>query len=383
MGKFDLQIFKSPTGLTAGRRYLAECESIRGWAILLVILFHWSTFGLATWNQPIEDPNPILSFLYAGNTGVTLFFVLSGFLLSMPWFRGRTVKMIPFYRNRLLRIMPMYFVLVAIGTLYSQQYWSGLQTLLFYNINPLTLWPFGAVLWSLVIEMQFYLVLPILMTAIRTDYYRFIGQTMIIALIGAYLFILFSPDEVLDAQTRVALLNTLLGRSPNFLAGILCAWIYVRLEPGRMAAGDQRGLMAWKGDIFLLLILIILSLQFMRVAGIGILAVETEWPIRHGIEGLLWAIFIFVIVSYPLKTRMIFVNGAVNTLGILAYSLYLLHFPLMTLLMSVIYSEPEAWFTQPVWQAVIVSLGMFTVFVVLSAVTYALIERPFLALKAR
>lgn len=369
--------------MTEGRRYLAECESIRGWAILLVILFHWSTFGLATWNQPIEDPNPILAFIYAGNSGVTLFFVLSGFLLSMPWLRGRTVKMVPFYRNRLLRIMPLYFVLVAIATVYHQQYWTGLQTLLFYNVQPLTLWPFGAVLWSLVIEMQFYLVLPVLMTVSRKDNYRFIGQAMIVALVGAYLAIIFSPDAFLDEKTRLSLQDTLLGRSPNFLAGILCAWIYVRSESRRAAIVSQRGVMAWRGDFFLLLILVILSMQFMRVAEIGTLAVETEWPIRHGVEGFLWAILIYVIVAYPLKIRGLFVNSAVNTLGILAYSLYLLHFPLLTFLMAVIYPEPASWFTQPIWQAVAVSIGMLMGFVLLSALTYAVIERPFLALKAR
>jgi peptidoglycan/LPS O-acetylase OafA/YrhL len=365
----SLEMFKAPTGLTAGRQYLAECESIRGWAIVLVIFFHYSAYS--TLHSPIKNPNPVMAFVYAGNSGVTLFFVLSGFLLSMPWLRGRTVKIIPFYRNRLLRIMPMYFFVVAIGTIYHQQYWTGLQTLLFYNLTPITLRPFGVVLWSLVIEMQFYLVLPILMTVSRKDNYRFIGWALIVASIGAYFYILFSPEEILDPKARLSLQNTLLGRSPNFLAGILCAWMYVKLEPRHMAASYLRGLPAWKGDVFLLLILIILSWQFIQVAKIGISAAEKVWPIRHGIEGFLWAILIYVIVSYPLKMRRLLVNHAMNTLGILAYSLYLLHFPLMTMLISVIYPRSASWFTQPLWQAITVLIGMLMVFV------------PFLSLKAR
>ena len=91
-GKFR-RLFTLPSGLSPGRRYLEECESVRGWAIILVFLFHWQ--GGIRGYDPIEgQPSLLLSFLYAGSTGVTLFFVLSGFLLSLP-FAGASLQLNP------------------------------------------------------------------------------------------------------------------------------------------------------------------------------------------------------------------------------------------------------------------------------------------------
>ena len=76
----------SATGLRAGSVFHAELESLRGIAILLVVVYHLAGqpvwFGYPKW--PLAHP-----FIDAGHSGVTLFFVLSAFLLAMPFLRER------------------------------------------------------------------------------------------------------------------------------------------------------------------------------------------------------------------------------------------------------------------------------------------------------
>ena len=77
-----LQLINLKAGVRHESTYLHQLESLRGVAILLVFLFH--VYGI-TCGMVEQQPSFLLSFITGGNTGVTLFFVLSGFLLSLPW----------------------------------------------------------------------------------------------------------------------------------------------------------------------------------------------------------------------------------------------------------------------------------------------------------
>ena len=71
-----------PAGLRSQQAYLPALETLRGIAILLVVLFHYHGI-LGGPRSP--DTSLALRVIAAGNTGVTLFFVLSGFLLARPF----------------------------------------------------------------------------------------------------------------------------------------------------------------------------------------------------------------------------------------------------------------------------------------------------------
>jgi peptidoglycan/LPS O-acetylase OafA/YrhL len=137
-------------------------DLLRALAIIVVVIYHAGIFGFAL-------PYDIHRF---GWIGVDLFFVLSGYLIGgqllAPLTRGETTKLGRFFARRALRIMPAYLVVLGI--------YFGLPSLReFPEISPL--WKFlvsvqniglhgGTAFshaWSLAIEDQFYLLLPVVL----------------------------------------------------------------------------------------------------------------------------------------------------------------------------------------------------------------------------
>ena len=169
-----------PAGIRRSTAYSPELESLRGLAILLVFLYHADEMiggghGYATGNLV----SPLRAFMTAGHTGVTLFFVLSAFLLSRPFLAeargGKRVRLSNFTVRRALRIMPLYVATVAVAVALSPHtasaVFGGIQSLVFLNsftglVEPL--FPYSTVWWSLATEVQFYLLLPLLGIALRS-----------------------------------------------------------------------------------------------------------------------------------------------------------------------------------------------------------------------
>src|SRR5262245_60933990 len=109
-----------PAGVRESSGYLPEIESLRGVAIALVVWFHADGFVRypgATIDEPVS---PLLAFLRAGHTGVDLFFVLSGFLLALPFLDealgGTPVSVRRYFSRRALRILPLYYLAVVAST---------------------------------------------------------------------------------------------------------------------------------------------------------------------------------------------------------------------------------------------------------------------------
>lgn len=125
------------------------------------------------WNIGQE---PLLSsFAVFGRTGVVLFFVLSGFLLFMPYakallFQEQWPSPRTFYLRRIFRIWPGYYVtLLLMILLFEQQYlqpdhWKQLSLFLTFlmDSSPQTWQQLDGPFWTLAIEWQFYMLLPLI-----------------------------------------------------------------------------------------------------------------------------------------------------------------------------------------------------------------------------
>jgi peptidoglycan/LPS O-acetylase OafA/YrhL len=125
------------------------------------------------------------SFLYFGKYGVTLFFVLSGFLLFMPFakallFEQTWPSIRQFYLRRVFRILPAYYLsLILIVLLFQRQYlqpqhWKelGLFFVFFMDSSRATFKQLNAPFWTLAIEWQYYMLLPLLVLGMRLIVWR-------------------------------------------------------------------------------------------------------------------------------------------------------------------------------------------------------------------
>jgi len=157
------------------RPVMPELDSLRGIAILVVLFFHG--FGIA---NATNMPRPLRMFIIAtmgGWSGVYLFFVLSGFLITgiLLDSKAKPDYYRRFYIRRALRILPAFYLLLLVlwivprtGILYGRQVgWRFLTLSFFYLANVTTIFGVPAqytALWSLAVEEHFYLAWP---TAIR------------------------------------------------------------------------------------------------------------------------------------------------------------------------------------------------------------------------
>lgn len=161
------------------RSHLAVLTGLRGWAALWVFIYHlWGKAGHPVFAVSMAgftlDLTPLVSM---GLSGVSIFFVLSGFLLSIPfaeWQAGRRDRpdLGHYLFRRVMRVFPAYYVQLAIllllAVLIPGQGGIGnvadlvRHLFMLFMPPPLGTTPINLVWWTLPIEFSFYLALPLL-----------------------------------------------------------------------------------------------------------------------------------------------------------------------------------------------------------------------------
>jgi len=151
----------------AGEARSARIESLRALAALSVVMGHAFLYCYVSATITHKYLNRVL--LEGGFGGVDFFFVLSGYLLFWPFARssfatGETVSIRRYALNRALRILPLYYVVVIVlfvlqhhgGT--AGQWWRfGVFA---QNFSSSTLYSLDSPMWTLAVEVQFYVGLP-------------------------------------------------------------------------------------------------------------------------------------------------------------------------------------------------------------------------------
>ncbi|HET9088606.1 MAG TPA: acyltransferase [Acidobacteriaceae bacterium] len=145
--------------------HIPKLDSLRGAAILLVLTYH--AYGGSVDYRTWHGLSRFLVYLSRyGYTGVELFFVLSGFLITNILLAGKHKPnyYLEFYRRRALRILPAYLAVLLVIKLGIGVTWKYIVACLLYIANMAGL--VGArsseyaPLWSLAVEEQFYLLWP-------------------------------------------------------------------------------------------------------------------------------------------------------------------------------------------------------------------------------
>jgi peptidoglycan/LPS O-acetylase OafA/YrhL len=187
--------------------HIPALDGLRGCAILGVLLLHLTSAMTAPAGLPARLVKQAFSI---GWTGVDLFFVLSGFLITGILYdaRGTPHRFRTFYARRALRILPLYYgfilLLFAVPPLVgAAAYATPWRQQLPYWLYVQNFWPmrsgaldFAGHLWSLAIEEQFYLVWPLLVFTLSR---RAMLRVCVACVAGALAFriaCVFTVDEL-------------------------------------------------------------------------------------------------------------------------------------------------------------------------------------------
>jgi len=158
-----------------GNNYIIQLDGLRFFAVLMVMIAHWMQWQ---WTNPI-----VVNFPFGH--GVTLFFVLSGFLITRILltnrdnsFKTNTSKkhlIKNFYIRRFLRIFPIYYLLIfflfAIDYKNTREFFPWLVSYssnIYQSIHNVYVGDFNH-FWSLAVEEQFYLFWPFLILFIKPN----------------------------------------------------------------------------------------------------------------------------------------------------------------------------------------------------------------------
>lgn len=305
---------------------------------------------------------------YGGGYGVFFFFALTGYLLFWPFAKryfggGDSIDLRRYAVNRALRILPLYYAVVIVVLLLQEHnpglgVWARFLTFT-ETLSPGTAGRIVGPAWSLVVELCFYLLLPLLAWAVariaRGSVAR--GAAILIALGLASLAVrvvtIYSADPI-DPLWRLNLPATFL----FFVPGMLLALLRVSWEGRRPAWLRGPPL---QGDIWILasiplwalVVLVSYSLDFLVGVAAFLIVGACVLPIRTG----------------PLTNALQWRPLAV--IGVASYSLYLWHVP-------VIKAEIDAGSSTGFWALTAIAVP---VCILVALASYAVIERPFLRLR--
>ena len=244
--------FRRPTA--PGRRYVPEIDGLRCLAIAAVIAFHLAGFVAAQTPGGFGsvDRDPVYRLARAGHVGVQLFFVISGMVVALPFAAhrlagGRRVVLRDFYLRRVTRIEPPYvialcfwlaaFGLSGLGPAPWRTMVRHFPASLVYLHNAVYHRPSDVMppAWSLEVEVQFYLLAPLLALAfaLRRGRRAVLAAAIVVLTVGQrWLRPAGSPNGLTIAQ-----------EGQHFLVGLLLADLWVtgwRDVPARRP---------WAGDV--------------------------------------------------------------------------------------------------------------------------------------
>jgi peptidoglycan/LPS O-acetylase OafA/YrhL len=245
---------------------LGGIEGLRAVAAISVLVFHLSQVYV-TMDHPLYGS--LAFFLKPLQLGVTVFFVLSGFLLYRPFAAailrtGEFPDVGRYVRSRALRILPLYWVVLlavcllfnvaalgagsmAVGALRDPTVLLA-DGLLVQNYFPSTLWTGVGPAWSLAVEVVFYALLPLIGAAafrlarrsnrLPSRIWFALAPVALLELIGvcgkaASVYVVPGPIGTFTSGAHSIIERGFLAQADGFAWGMLVAVLYIQVRDGR------------------------------------------------------------------------------------------------------------------------------------------------------
>jgi peptidoglycan/LPS O-acetylase OafA/YrhL len=352
--------------VTSRGEYIAEVDGIRFVAISLVLVFHAVMNLLASRGALGPDwslkNGELVRCLASGWYGVEIFFVLSGFVVGLPFARSYlggapAPELRSYYLRRLTRLEPPYLLsLLALFLLAgTRENGPHLLASIFYSHSYLygSSNPFAPVTWSLEVEAAFYLIAPLLagIYRIRADGLRWTCGLMLT--VGyAYAAGRWMPQVIHD---RAQIITTL----QFFFTGMLLADLYV--------CGVVRRVQTWAGD----LAVVAAALALFRIVDA---TQEKQWTWYW--TGPFWILLLFAGVLSGRVFQRLLSFRPVTLIGGMCYTLYLWH-PALNHFLAAAYARPLIGLVLD--QAVLACLAIVIPATILLCIPlFLLLEKPFM-----
>jgi peptidoglycan/LPS O-acetylase OafA/YrhL len=348
--------------VTSGGNYMPEIDGLRFIAIAWVAgLMHLTNvIDINIYNRQIIKSDFARSFVLEGGNGVAFFFMISGFILALPFIKeklygGNKVILKNYYLRRLTRLEPPYiaalllaFVLLVF-VLKKYSFSALLPHLgassvymhnLIYNGSSTVL----GVAWSLEVEVQFYILAPFLCYIF---YIKQHGIRRLILLLFIVFFTIYAFNHLWETPAYI------IHAACYFLSGMLLADLYCC----RWKLFNHSNITLWSG------VLIFIGVHF-------VFSVQSVWLFL--LKLLLMNIFFYIAITNTVLKTVMSIQW-VSIIGGMCYSIYLLHLLVMSAVSKLLYNfHIENKLVGFIIYAACLIAAVFSV----SMIFYKLIEQP-------
>lgn len=349
------------------RTHFHSLDALRFFSFFLVFIHH----------LPISDSSFLSYFAKSGATGVSFFFVLSGFLITYILIYEKSkfekISLKKFFTRRILKIWPLFYAILLFAfltpyilrllnlsssdegyepnwlvSIFFLENYKMMYTGSFPNTSPLS------VMWSLCVEEHFYIIWCLILYFIPI---KRIPILIAISIIVANIF--RSVYHYLDIETLDVFSNI-----DYFAYGAIPAYIFMR-----------------KKELLEKVSAISLNFKYATMALAVIFAFllpNLEYSLNFLITPLLYGLlFSSTIFFTTTKTNYIYINdnNLISKLGIYTYGLYLYHGIFINLMIKLLKN------TNPEIKLLLISVSSLLITIIVSILSYNLFEKKFLDLK--
>jgi len=362
-------------------RRFYELDSLRGVAALTVVLHHFSRlFPDRVMHLVLRTP---LRILFAGHQAVILFFLLSGFVLTLPYKKKNRLDYGPFLLKRVCRIYLPYLGALALAILgdrylppfHTDDFWINgtwsqpvsshlvIQHILFLGNYDWS--QFNTAFWSLVYEMRISLVFPLIALAVLR--LRSLWLIFIAAALSAACFPLVDLfSGVWHLCTRVTAVDTML--TLHYAAFFII---------GSLLAKNLHAVNRWYARLTLIQVAIVALVSLILYCFGNASSLFQRTVIPQDLFDWLVAVGAVMFIVFAINNRFFhsfLTSRAIHYLGERSYSLYLIHGTILFALIHTLYGR---------LRIDLLLLLYLAISLVVTEIFYRLIERPSMLLGRR